>query len=101
VKADLATLLKLHGLPAGVPEYRFAPPRRWRFDCCWPDRMLAVEVEGGVWTGGRHTRPVGYLRDVDKYNEASLRGWTLLRVTPAMVADGRAVELIRRALAAG
>jgi hypothetical protein len=36
--------LRMAGLPDPVEEYRFAPPRRWRFDLAWPERMLAVEV---------------------------------------------------------
>ena len=53
-------------VPPPVAEHRFAPPRRWRFDWAWPDHMLALEIEGAVWTGGRHTRGAGYLRDMEK-----------------------------------
>ncbi len=96
----LDTLLLAAGLPLPVREYRFAPPRRWRFDFAWPDRGLALEIEGGVWTGGRHVRGRGYERDCEKYAEAALRGWRVLRVTPGMVRDGRAVALLARAFAA-
>lgn len=75
-------------------EYRFAPPRRWRFDLAWPERRIAVEVEGGTWSGGRHVRGGGYRRDVDKYNEAARLGWAVFRVTADMVRDGRALSLI-------
>lgn len=68
-----------------VSEYRFAPPRRWRFDFAWPDHRLAVELEGGVWTGGRHTRASGYIADCDKYNAAVLAGWRVLRYTRAHI----------------
>lgn len=70
-----------------VQEYRFAPPRRWRFDYAWPSRKVAIEVEGGVWIAGRHTRGKGYIRDLEKYNEAALLGWTVLRYTPAQMRD--------------
>jgi hypothetical protein len=90
--------LRMAGLPDPVEEFRFAPPRRWRFDLAWPERKLAVEVEGGVWTGGRHTRPAGYLKDIEKYNEASILGWRLVRITPAMIKSGEALTLIERAL---
>jgi hypothetical protein len=92
-----AQLLQAAGLPLPIQEYRFAPPRRWRFDYAWPDRLLAVEVEGGVWTRGRHVRGAGYLADLEKYTEAALRGWCVLRVTPDMVRDGRALRLVERA----
>jgi hypothetical protein len=61
-------LLRRERLPLPVPEYRFAPPRRWRTDYAWPLAKLALEVEGGVWTNGRHTRGTGFLKDIAKYN---------------------------------
>lgn len=82
-----------------VTELVFAAPRRWRFDLAWPDRMLAVEVEGGIWLrGGHHTSGKGFMSDLEKYNTATLLGWRLLRVTPAMIDDGSALTLIERAL---
>lgn len=50
-------------LPQPVTEHRFHPKRRWRFDLCWPVRKIALEVEGGIWVNGRHTRPAGYQAD--------------------------------------
>ncbi len=86
------------GLPAPIAQYRFAPPRRWTFDFCWPDRKLAVEVEGGIWTRGRHTRGKGYERDCSKYNEAAILGFTVLRFTTGQVKNGEAIGTIERAL---
>jgi very-short-patch-repair endonuclease len=74
-------------LPAPVAEYQFAPPRRWRFDFCWPVQRVAVELEGGVWSGGRHTRPAGFEADVIKYNTATVEGWRVLRCTSKMLCD--------------
>ena len=85
-------------LPAPLREYRFAPPRRWRFDFSWPERFLAVEVEGGSFIAGRHSRGAGFEAYAEKYNEAALIGWRVLRVTPRMVDDGRALALIQRGL---
>ncbi len=67
-----------------VKEFRFAYPRRWRFDYAvfWNGRRIAVEVEGGVWISGRHNRPTGFLKDIEKYNAASAEGWSLFRVVP-------------------
>lgn len=91
-------LLKRERLPAPESEYRFAPPRRWRMDYAWPAHRVALEVEGGVWTRGRHTRPTGYLRDVEKYNAAAVRGWRLLRCTPSTLATLGTVALVKEAL---
>lgn len=79
-------------------EYRFAPPRLWRFDFAWPDQKIAVEIEGGVWTNGRHTRGSGFVADCEKYNAATLAGWKVLRFTESTVRDGSAVELVARLL---
>lgn len=68
-----------------VKEFAFCDWRRWRFDyAVWieEDLKFAVEVEGGVWIGGRHNRPSGFLRDIEKYNTASSLGWLLFRVVP-------------------
>lgn len=75
------------GLPVPEREHLFHPTRKWRFDYAWPGQKVAVEVEGGIYTQGRHTRGKGYADDMEKYNAAALRGWTLLRYTPARLLD--------------
>lgn len=86
--------LRALGLPEPVREHRFHPVRRWRFDFAWPDRKIAVEVDGGTWSGGRHSRGAGYEKDAEKLNTATLDGWRVLRVTSAMVKDGRAIAVV-------
>ena len=46
---------------------------------------------------GRHIRPDGYLRDMEKYNEAAATGWLLIRVLPAELLSLRTLQLIVRA----
>lgn len=87
-------------LPEPVTEHRFAPPRRWRFDLAWPAHKVAVEIDGGTWIGGRHTSGSGFEKDAEKLNEAAILDWMVLRVTPRMVDDGRALSAIERAIAA-
>jgi hypothetical protein len=94
VETLLLYLRDLPGVPAHETEYRFAPPRRWRFDLAFPSVYWALEIEGGVWTAGRHTRGQGYTNDIRKYNAAMLLGWRILRVTPAMIASGEAFALL-------
>lgn len=86
------------GLPRPVPEFRFAKPRRWRFDWAFPEARVAVEVEGGVYTRGRHVRPSGYLNDLEKYSEAAVRDWAVIRVTPDTLCTARTFDWITRAL---
>lgn len=85
---------ELAGLPLPLAEYRFHSTRRWRADFCWPEARLMVEVDGGVFTGGRHTRGSGWLRDQEKLNSAAVLGYHVLHVTPRQVADGTALTWI-------
>ncbi|MDX1493540.1 MAG: hypothetical protein R3253_05755 [Longimicrobiales bacterium] len=87
-------------VPRPERQHRFHHERKWAFDFAWPGtapracaELVAVEMEGGV-----HRIRDRFERDVDKYNWAQLLGWVVLRVTPEMVRDGRAVALICRAL---
>jgi len=93
-----------HG-PKPVSEFQFLQkkyaealgmnPRLWRFDFSWPWNWplvstrkpfaLAVEIEGGVYTQGRHTRGKGFEADCEKYNTAQALGWSVLRYTPQMI----------------
>lgn len=77
-------------------EFRFHPVRKWRFDYAIPVIKMAIEVEGGVWTGGRHTSSRGFLGDMEKYNEAALAGWCLVRTTPDHLLSKETLELIKR-----
>ena len=87
------------GLPKPVAEHRFLFGRRFRFDYAWPDHKVALEVEGGVWTGGRHTRGKGFLSDVFKYNEAAALGWLVLRCVPSDLLKHETISTIKRAIA--
>jgi hypothetical protein len=100
VKKLFPELCEQSGLPRPVPEYRFAPPRRWKMDYCFPQDMLAVECEGGVWTNGRHVRGSGFVKDMEKYNTAAAMGYRIIRVTPQQLGESETIDLIRRALAA-
>ena len=62
-----------------VKELQFHPDRKWRFDYAFPSRKVAIEIDGAVWTLGRHNRPRGYLNDMDKLNTAASMGWLVLR----------------------
>lgn len=90
--------LRAADAPTPVTEHRFHDVRRWRFDLAWPDRMVAVEVDGGAWIGGRHTSGAGFEADCLKLSTAAAHGWRVLRVTPRMIHDGVALALCLAAL---
>jgi very-short-patch-repair endonuclease len=75
------------GLPEPKPGYVFHPTRRWELDFAWVEEKLAVEIEGGQWTQGRHQRGKGFQADMDKYNALTLSGWRLLRFTTGHFED--------------
>lgn len=90
--------LKTFELPEPLSEHRFDAGRRWRFDFAWPAAKVALEVEGGVFSGGRHTRGKGFLGDMEKYNRATVMGWKVLRCTPSTLCKTATLELLREVL---
>jgi very-short-patch-repair endonuclease len=82
------SLWRAYGLPDPVPEYRFHPIRRWRFDLAWPTAKVAVEIDGAIWTQGRHSRAFGIMADNEKINEAQKMGWRVFRFTPQQYNKG-------------
>lgn len=85
-------------LPCPEREYRFDEKRKWRFDFAWPVKKLAAEVEGGTKGQGRHNSPEGFEDDCEKYNNAAMQGWCVLRFTGDMVRNGVAIKVIATAL---
>lgn len=92
---QMARQIHVAGLPDPILEHRFAPPRRWRFDLAWPSDKVALEIEGGTWINGRHSRGAAFEKDCEKYNTAVLLGWQVFRATNHMVLDGRALALLQ------
>jgi hypothetical protein len=93
----LAFQLDAVGIPY-VREFVFAPPRKFRLDFFFsPD--VACEIDGAIWTGGRHSRGAGVMADSEKFSLAAAHGIRIVRVTPQHVKDGRALEWITKAIA--
>lgn len=112
-KPDAHTLLEEHMKELGlgfVPEYRFHSKRKWRFDyLVWihmdndsapafanigRPKVVAIEIEGGIWARGRHTRGAGYQADLEKYREATRMGFSVYRFSTQEVVNGTAREFL-------
>lgn len=96
----LALQLRAVGIPFDreivLPELK---PRRWRWDFVLG--RLLVEIQGGTWVGGKHSRGAGFANDCEKHNAAVVAGFTVLSVVPAHVTGGQALAwieaMVRRA----
>lgn len=77
-----------------VREFKFHPTRKWRADFAIPDKMILIEIEGGVWIQGRHQTGTGFSADCEKYSHAALLGYKVFRFTPDMVKSGEAIGMI-------
>ena len=87
--------LTRNGLPLPVAEHRFHPPRRWRFDFCWPQFSVALENQGGIFSGGRHTRGAALLQEHEKLNNAAADGWRVLFATPQSICSPDMLTVLR------
>jgi very-short-patch-repair endonuclease len=81
--------------PKWEREFTFHSDRKFRFDFAFPDRKVAVEIEGGTWSGGRHSRGSGFSEDTVKYNAAAVLGWRVFRFTTEQVLGGSAIQTMR------
>jgi very-short-patch-repair endonuclease len=98
---NLAAMIQMCKIPKPEREFRFDASRRWRFDFAWPKLLLAVEVEGGVYSNGRHSRGKGFEADIEKYNAAIKAGWRVLRCTARSIKDGQIINDIECCLYGG
>jgi hypothetical protein len=85
-------------MPGYDKEVTFHPVKKWRFDYAWLDLKVALEVHGGVFANGRHTRGKGFTEDKVKMNNAQLLGWIVIEVTKAQVINGQMLIWIKDAI---
>jgi very-short-patch-repair endonuclease len=91
VALDLGGFVKQYKVPG--------PDRNWTFDLAYVGDALLVEVDGGTFAGGRHTRGLGYEGDREKDNTVQLWGWRVYRFTAQQVKTGQAAATMQVALA--
>lgn len=96
--ACFAVWCKANGFPAPEAEYKFHPTRRWRLDLAWPEHKVYIEVQGGIWIRGRHSRGAGQMNDMAKQNTAAALGWHPILRTPSNLRSDETAELLRQAI---
>ena len=79
-------------------EYRFAPPRRFRFDFAHIQSKTAIECQGAVWSGGRHSRGSGLVKEYEKMNLAASLGWKIFYLSTETINNLQNYEQIYRAI---
>lgn len=83
-------------------EYRFHHVRLWRFDFALPADRIGIEIDGGAFSGGRHSRGAGFREDCIKLNAAAVLGWRILRFLPEHLTTKRMpadfIAVVRAAL---
>ena len=76
-------------------EFKYHPDRRWRADFKILDYPILVEVEGGTWTNGRHSRGSGFAKDCEKYNAAAKLGYFVVKGTTDHVRSGQLLQDVK------
>jgi hypothetical protein len=106
LEAELRGNLEVMSLRPFTPQHRFHPERRWRFDFAFPDVLVGVEIDGGIFaaengeTAGRHARGAGILSGFEKKNAAAELGWCVLSYGPPQIRSGEAALQIERIVTA-
>ncbi len=99
----LESKFALHWQAAGGPhlerEFRFDPNRRWRADFAHLPSRTLIEIEGGIFINGRHNRAAGFIADIEKYLEAALAGWTVIRLADVHITMPYVDRIVRMVLA--
>lgn len=98
--AIVAAFFEGQKLPLFVREHIFdsRTERKWRFDFAWLEEKVALEVEGGIWIAGGHSRGSGVAKDMAKYNSAVLLGWKVLRCQPKELCTMATVTMLKQLL---
>ncbi len=94
LERQFANLWQMLGGPELEREFRFEPLRRWRADFAHLASRTLIEIEGGIYSGGRHVRGVAFTSDAIKYNAAEMAGFHVIRLTSDMLNEQYIVSLI-------
>lgn len=96
--ADFVAYCRASGVPAPVREYHFCDGRQWRADFAWPEQMIILEVQGGAFVNGGHTRGPAYVKEMERTNTAALLGWRMFFTTPKNLMTELTMRMLKQAL---
>jgi hypothetical protein len=98
LQAAVCMHLRALRFPVPVAEFRFHHTRLWRLDLAWPSVKVGMEIDGGLYTSGKHARGAGIEADHEKRNAATAAGWALLYAGPKAVHSGTYLDDLRATL---
>lgn len=68
--------------------------RRFRFDFYCVEASVLIEIQGGAFTGGRHTRGVGMSSDCEKSRLAQMQGYKCFAYTGQQITKANLTALV-------
>jgi len=74
------------------------PHRRFAFDFYIREANLLIEIQGGTWNGGRHVTGVGFRKDCEKFNLATILGFRILKADNTQTKSGELLEWTKKAI---
>ena len=97
--SQLEALFWLQLLANGVradwaQQVKAIPGRNFKFDFACEKLRILVELQGGNYQHGAHSRPMGLKRDYQKANLAQRHGWTIYQFDSDSVRDGEAIMFV-------
>lgn len=94
IEIEMELVIKDSGLPAPERHFVYLEDRNYSGDFVWPNRKVAVEVDGGA-----HKTPGRFGASHERHYLLSvIGGWTIVHVGKTEVRDGRALEWLLNAL---
>ena len=75
--------------------------RKWALDYAIASLKIGIEYDGYVFDPNRkggHQTPKGMANDMEKRNEAQIRGWLVLVCTQKTIDDRTFIEQLERAI---
>jgi hypothetical protein len=95
LEAKFELLWRASNGPKLEREYHFCPMRKWRTDYFHRESGTLIEIEGGMWMGGRHQKGHGFSADAIKYNVATFLKYKLYRLPSSLLTIDYVADLVR------